>query len=217
MVFLAYTITAVVSYFLGSIPSGYLAGKMRGVDIRQAGSGNIGATNVFRILGKKAGTAVLLADALKGWLAVGLVAQFVTLGFAQPNMTSEAAPSRHVLELIAGISAILGHNYTCWLRFKGGKGIATTGGVLIAWLPVPFLIVLGVWIVVFAISRYVSLASVLTALALPFVTWWWSGRTSMIVVTFLLSAMAIYKHRANITRLMNGTENRFGKKKEMPS
>lgn len=214
MVFLAYTITAVVSYFLGSIPSGYLAGKMRGVDIRQAGSGNIGATNVFRILGKKAGIAVLLADALKGWLAVALVAQFVALAFGPPNMPPEAAPNRHVLELIAGITAILGHNYTCWLRFKGGKGIATTGGVLIAWLPVPFLVVLGVWVLVFAISRYVSLASILTALALPFATWWWNGRPSMIIVTSLLSAMAIYKHRSNITRLLNGTENRFGKKKE---
>lgn len=214
MVFLAYTITAAVSYFLGSIPSGYLAGKMRGVDIRQAGSGNIGATNVFRILGKQAGIAVLLADALKGWLAVALVAQFVALAFGPPNMTPEAAPSRHVLELIAGITAILGHNYTCWLRFKGGKGIATTGGVLIAWLPVPFLVVLGVWVLVFAISRYVSLASILTALALPFATWWWNGRPSMIIVTSLLSAMAIYKHRSNITRLLNGTENRFGKKQE---
>jgi glycerol-3-phosphate acyltransferase PlsY len=214
VVFLAYTITAIVSYFLGSIPSGYLAGKMRGVDIRQAGSGNIGATNVFRILGKKAGTGVLLADALKGWLAVALVAQFVALAFGPPNFAPGAAPSRHALELTAGIAAILGHNYTCWLGFKGGKGIATTGGVLIAWLPAPFLVVLGVWIVVFAISRYVSLASIITALALPFATWRLDGRTSMIVITSLLAAMAIYKHRSNLMRLLNGTENRFGRKKE---
>lgn len=214
MVSLAHAITLVVSYLLGSIPSGYLAGRTRGIDIRQAGSGNIGATNVFRTLGKQAGTVVLLADALKGWLAVSVVAQFVALAFGPPNLPPEAAPSRHALELTAGIAVILGHNYTCWLRFKGGKGIATTGGVLIAWLPVPFLIVLGVWIFVFAVSRYVSLASIATALALPFATWWWDRRTVMIIITLLLSAMAIYKHRSNISRLLNGTENRFGKKKE---
>ena len=214
MVLLAYSLVVVLSYLLGSVPSGFLAGKMRGIDIRKAGSGNIGATNVFRILGKWAGTGVLMMDALKGWLAVTVVAELVALGFGPPTMTPEAAPSLHGLQLAAGLAAILGHNYTCWLKFKGGKGIATSSGVLIAWLPLPFLVMLGVWLVVFALSRYVSLASLATALALPFATWWLDGRSSMILITTLLSAMAIYKHRANITRLLNGTVNRFGKKQE---
>lgn len=214
MVLLAYSLVVVLSYLLGSVPSGFLAGKMRGIDIRKAGSGNIGATNVFRILGKWAGTGVLMMDALKGWLAVTVAAELVALGFGPPTMTPEAAPSLHGLQLAAGVAAIVGHNYTCWLKFKGGKGIATSSGVLIAWLPLPFLVMLGVWLVVFALSRYVSLASLATALALPFATWWLDGRSSMILITTLLSAMATYKHRANITRLLNGTENRFGKKQE---
>lgn len=215
MVFLAYSLVVVFAYLFGSIPSGYLAGRLRGIDIRKEGSGNIGATNVFRLLGKRAGVLVLLADTLKGWLAVTIVAQFVALAFGPPQMTPQAAPSLVNLELVAGVAAILGHNYTCWLRFKGGKGIATSGGVLIAWLPLPFLMVLVIWIIVFAIGRYVSLASIATAAALPFATWWFDGRAVMIVLTSLLSAMAIYKHRPNITRLLAGTENRFGKRPEV--
>lgn len=214
MVILAYSLVVLFSYLLGSIPSGFLAGQVRGIDIRKEGSGNIGATNVFRILGKQAGTCVLLADALKGWLAVTVVAQFTFLGFGPPTLPPEAAPSLHHLQLVAGIAAILGHNYTCWLRFKGGKGVATTAGVLIAWLPMPFLVVLTTWLVVFAISRYVSLASIAAALALPFATWWLDGRTTMIVITSLVGALAIYKHRSNLQRLRSGTESRFGRKKE---
>lgn len=214
MVFLAYTLTVIVSYLLGSIPSGFLAGKARGIDIRQEGSGNIGATNVFRILGRTAGICVLLADALKGLLAVMVVADLSALVFGPPTLPLENAPSRQGLQLAAGVAAILGHNYTCWLRFKGGKGVATTAGVLIAWLPMPFLVVLVVWLVVFAASRYVSLASIGAAVVLPLAAWLLDGRVAMIVITALLSALAIYKHRANITRLLNGTENRFGKKQE---
>jgi len=213
VVFLAYSLVVVLSYLLGSIPSGVLAGRMAGVDIRKEGSGNIGATNVFRILGKKAGTAVLFCDALKGWLAVSVIAELVALGFGPPTLSLEAAPGRQGLQLAAGVAAIVGHNFTCWLRFKGGKGVATSGGVLIAWLPLPFLVVLSVWILVFAISRYVSLASVVTAIALPFATWQLNGQPPLVIITSLLSAMAIYKHRSNIARLLNGTENRFGRKK----
>lgn len=214
MVILAYSLAVLCSYLLGSIPSGYLAGKARGLDIRKVGSGNIGATNVFRVLGRPAGIAVLLADALKGWLAVTVVADLIALSFGPPLMTLETAPSRQGLQLAAGIAAILGHNYTCWLRFQGGKGIATTGGVALAWMPLPLLVVLGVWGLVFAVSRYVSLASIAAAMALPLAAWWLDGRPVMITITSLLGALAIYKHRANVTRLLNGTENRFGRKKE---
>jgi len=156
-----------IAYLLGSIPTGFLVAKARGVDIRAVGSGNIGATNVFRILGKTAGVFVLLADAAKGWLAVFLVAKWVA-DWLYPT----ASPlEREWFRLCAGIAAILGHNYTCWLHFKGGKGIATSAGVLVALVWLPLLIILSVWVVVFAASRYVSLASICASFVLPFAAW----------------------------------------------
>ena len=181
--------------------------RARGVDIRSVGSGNIGATNVFRILGKGPGIAVLLFDALKGYLP----ARFLPLVFV-PQMQGNELRYQY-LALVAGFFAIIGHNYTCWLRFKGGKGIATSAGVLIAWVPLALLITLGSWILVFAVSRYVSLASVAAAFVLPFAVWRTDGRNHMIGIATVLSLLAIYKHRANIKRLIDGTENRIGKKK----
>ena len=147
-----------LAYLLGSVPTGYLVARARGIDIRSVGSGNIGATNVFRILGKRAGAFVLLADALKGALAVLLLPRW---------LGGEAADERMQAALVAGVCAVLGHNFTCWLRFKGGKGIATSAGVLAAWAPWPFLATLGVFGAVLAASRYVSLASIVAAAALP--------------------------------------------------
>ncbi|MEI8040633.1 MAG: glycerol-3-phosphate 1-O-acyltransferase PlsY [Verrucomicrobiota bacterium] len=207
---LGYIVTLVIAYLLGSIPTGFLVAKARGVDIRAVGSGNIGATNVFRILGRTAGILVLLVDAAKGWLAVSVVASWV-------GGWTHASPTAGVwMALVAGVAAILGHNYTCWLHFKGGKGIATSAGVLVALVPAALLIVLGIWIVVFAVSRYVSLASICAALALPFAAWLHHESRTIIIVTFALAALAIYKHKANIKRLMNGTENRIGTKKAAP-
>jgi glycerol-3-phosphate acyltransferase PlsY len=126
----------------------------------------------------------------------------------------EAGPSaREWFALCAGVAAILGHNYTCWLHFKGGKGIATSAGVLVALVPVPLLVILGVWISVFALSRYVSLASIYAAFVLPFAAWAFGESRTIILVTAALAALAIYKHKANIQRLLNGTENRIGAKK----
>ena len=196
----SYIAAVVISYLLGSIPSGYLAGRLQGVDIRAVGSGNIGATNVFRALGKTAGAIVLAADALKGFCAC----RFVPALF-------EAAPSEN-LRIAAGLSAILGHNYTCWLRFKGGKGIATSAGVLLGWMPWSLAIVLALWLLVFGITRYVSVASISAALALPFAAWLTHASPRMIVIATLVGALAIYKHRSNIRRLLNGTEHRFGAK-----
>jgi acyl phosphate:glycerol-3-phosphate acyltransferase len=204
-----YILTVLIAYLLGSIPTGFLVAKARGVDIRTVGSGNIGATNVFRILGKAAGIFVLLADAAKGWVAVFVVARLVAGWFCP-----EAGPTAlEWFALCAGIAAILGHNYTCWLHFKGGKGIATSAGVLVALVPVPLLIVLAVWISVFALSRYVSLASISAAFTLPFAAWTFGESRTIIVVTAALAALAIYKHKANIQRLLNGTENRIGAKR----
>ncbi|MCX6916334.1 MAG: glycerol-3-phosphate 1-O-acyltransferase PlsY [Verrucomicrobia bacterium] len=204
-----YILTVLIAYLLGSIPTGFLVAKARGVDIRTVGSGNIGATNVFRILGKAAGVFVLVVDAAKGWLVVFVVAKLVS-GWFYPEAGS---PALEWFRLCAGIAAILGHNYTCWLHFKGGKGIATSAGVLVALVPKPLLVVLAIWIIVFALSRYVSLASVLAAFSLPFAAWAFGETRTIIFVTAALAALAIYKHKANIQRLINGTENRIGAKK----
>ena len=158
MPILGYIATAVVAYLLGSIPTGFLVAKARGIDIRTVGSGNIGATNAFRILGKGQGLLVLFGDASKGWIAVQLAAPLLAQMFA-------GAPENY-LRITAGVSAILGHNYTCWLGFKGGKGIATTAGVLLALVPWALLIILGVWILLILLTRYVSVASIAASFVL---------------------------------------------------
>jgi glycerol-3-phosphate acyltransferase PlsY len=204
-----YILSAVVGYLLGSIPTGYLVAAARGIDIRTVGSGNIGATNVFRYLGVPAGIFVLLADAFKGWLAVAVVTPLLWTLFH-----ATAAPqAREWLAIIAGLSAILGHNFTCWLHFKGGKGIATSAGVMAALVPLALLIILGIWIIVFGLTRYVSLASICAAAALPFSAWLTGQSSTMIVITGAMGVLAIYKHKGNIQRLLKGTESRIGAKK----
>jgi glycerol-3-phosphate acyltransferase PlsY len=198
----------VVAYLLGSIPTGYLVGMAKGIDVWKAGSGNIGATNAFRILGKGAGILVLLVDATKGWLAAALVPK---LAHGMINPTGE---DTEYLQIIGGVMVILGHNYTCWLKFKGGKGIATSAGVLIALIPWAFAVGFVAWMVVFFLTRYVSLASIAAAVSLPFATWAFGGSYSMLVVATILSVLAIYKHKPNIERLLNGTENKLGRKKD---
>ena len=156
-----YFATALAAYLLGSLPTGYLVARARGVDIRAHGSGNIGATNVFRILGKPAGIFVLVVDGLKGYAACTWMSDLVLRWFVNPTVAPEA------VRILAGVAAILGHNYTCWLRFKGGKGIATSAGVLAAVVPAALAIILVIWIVVFALTKYVSLASISASFALP--------------------------------------------------
>ncbi len=209
MEILSYAITALAAYLLGSIPTGYLVAKAKGIDIRSVGSGNIGATNVFRMLGKGAGIFVLLVDALKGFVACHL-----GIWVAHHNFPPDSLGGRdEILAVLAGVAAIVGHNYTCFLKFKGGKGIATTAGVLMALAPRALLVVLALFILVAVSSRYISLASIVAAFCLPLAVWFLHGSPTMIVITAFLGALAIYKHQANIKRLLNGTENRFGKKK----
>ena len=191
--------SAIVSYLLGSIPTGFLWAKARGIDIRKVGSGNIGATNVMRTLGKGPGILVLLLDAAKGFLPV----------FFAPRIFSDV--DRHVLQIVCCVGVIAGHNWTCWLKFKGGKGVATSAGALLALLPLPLLSALGVWLVVFAIGRYVSVASISAALAMPIVTWLIEKDATLCAFTAVLGAVAIYKHKSNIQRLLAGTENRVGR------
>ncbi len=196
-----FLLTAVVTYFVGSLPTGYLVAWAKGVDLRAHGSGNIGATNAFRVLGKGPGILVLLVDALKGAAAV----IWVPLLFAD-RLTPNAAA---YLPLVAGIGAILGHNYTCWLRFKGGKGVATTAGVMGALLPWALVIALSTWFIVLLLSRYMSIASIVAAVALPVGTVFTTDNRALWALATVLGGLAIWRHRGNIQRLRAGTEPRF--------
>ena len=215
MPIVGYILCAIAAYLLGSIPTGFLVGKARGIDIRAVGSGNIGATNVLRALGTPAGVFVLLADGLKGWLAAAPVAG-VICAWSYPNAGAHAREWFHIM---GALCAVLGHNYTCWLRFKGGKGIATSAGVLAALVPYALLIILAVFLVVLAVSRYVSLASISASFALPFATWatrrQTEGSWTLVAVTAAMAVLAIYKHRSNIGRLLNRTENQLGSGKKI--
>lgn len=201
MTWLIFGGSAVVSYFLGSIPTGFLWAKSRGIDIRKVGSGNIGATNVMRALGKGPGITVLLIDAIKGFLPVWIAPRV----FSSVDVVW--------LQIVCCVFVIAGHNWTCWLKFKGGKGVATSAGALLAFLPLPLLCALGVWIVVFALSRYVSLASICAAVALPIATWFIRKDMTLVMFAVLVGGVAIYKHKSNIQRLLAGTENRIGRHK----
>ena len=212
---LAYIVTALAAYLLGSIPTGFLVAKAKGIDIRSVGSGNIGATNAMRVLGKPAGIFVLLVDAAKGFIACVLgvfIAAYFASGYYDMKTNANVAPQ---IALIAGIFAVLGHNYTCWLKFKGGKGIATTAGVYLALAPIALGIALAVFILAILLTRYVSVGSIAAAIALPTAVWILQPHNLFLgIVTTALGALAIYKHKSNIQRLMAGTESRLGKKPE---
>jgi glycerol-3-phosphate acyltransferase PlsY len=205
---LSYTVTAIAAYLLGSIPTGFLVGKARGIDIRTVGSGNIGATNAFRILGKGPGIFVLLMDALKGFAACFWFCDLLLKIFNAPNADAET------YRIVAGIFVVLGHNYTCWLKFKGGKGIATMAGVYLALATGAFGIALACFILTILVTRYVSVGSIVAAIALPFAVWFTRDNLVLRIVTIALCALAIYKHKANLQRLLNGTENRITFKKK---
>ena len=216
----AYVTAALVGYLFGSIPTGYLVARARGIDIRAVGSGNIGATNAFRVLGKPAGVAVLAVDALKGLAACTLVPLLVAILFPETVVSLSGMEKKHhveVLAIVGGLAAILGHNFPCWLRFKGGKGIATSAGVLLAWTPWALLIVLATFLVVLALTRYVSMGSIAAAFILPFAVWLTRESGELIVINALMGGLAIYKHKPNIQRLLNGTESRFDSKKPKPA
>jgi acyl phosphate:glycerol-3-phosphate acyltransferase len=198
------------SYLLGSIPFGYLAGRLAGTDIRQAGSGNIGATNVVRILGKGYGYPVFALDVLKGFGAV--------------KISMLAAPGRppdwnspEILGILAAMSSVLGHMYPPWLKFKGGKGVATSAGALLALTPVATLIGVAIWMIVFWLTRYVSLASVTAAVVLPVfilvLNWHDQNKVKPLVYSSAcVAAAVVWRHRSNLSRLMRGTEPRFTRK-----
>jgi acyl phosphate:glycerol-3-phosphate acyltransferase len=219
---LSYIVTAFAAYLFGSIPTGFLVGRARGIDIRTVGSGNIGATNTMRVLGKPAGIFVLLVDAAKGFAACFLGVFIYSYYFNQFNglhSTSDIIPfpSQEGVErfaIVAGIFSVLGHNYPCWLKFKGGKGIATTTGVYLALAPWAVLIGLVVFLLAILVTRYVSVGSIAAAIALPLTICLTQNGLLLDVVTIALAALAIYKHKSNLQRLRNGTENRITFKKK---
>jgi glycerol-3-phosphate acyltransferase PlsY len=192
-----------LSYLAGSIPSAYLAGKARGVDLRKQGSGNLGATNVVRVLGAKIGAAVFVADLLKGFLPVFFLPRYAET--LQPELWA----------LIFGVAAIAGHVKPIFLLGKGGgKGVATASGVFLALAFVPMLISEALWIVVFYYTRYVSLASLVGAAVLPVAILVWSHnpRSIVFIASVIIAAFVFWTHRANIGRLRRGEEHRFVKK-----
>ncbi|BBA69050.1 Glycerol-3-phosphate acyltransferase [Geobacter sulfurreducens] len=187
-------ILTTVAYIVGSIPTGLLLARASGVDIRATGSGNIGATNVYRTLGRTVGIATLLGDCLKGLVPV-LVAR--KLGFADPWVAA------------VGLAAFLGHVYTIFLGFKGGKGVATALGVFLGVSPLSVLGALALFIGIVAATRYISLGSIIAAAAMPFLVAAVERRPLLVGMTLVIAVIVIAKHRENIRRLREGTENRF--------
>ncbi|MFH1387412.1 MAG: glycerol-3-phosphate 1-O-acyltransferase PlsY [bacterium] len=182
-------------YLLGSIPFGYVVARAWNVDIRRHGSGNIGATNVFRIVGVWPGVTVFILDFLKGTLAVWL-------GFM--------ASSDPLVILLFGFAAILGHMYSCFMKFKGGKGAATGLGVLAGIAPDIFIVVIIIAIILISVTRYVSVASIFTSFAVWLMMVVWQKPSAYIWVTFFIAVFILFRHIPNVKRLLAGTEHRFG-------
>ncbi|MBI2437402.1 MAG: glycerol-3-phosphate 1-O-acyltransferase PlsY [Lentisphaerae bacterium] len=198
-----YTICGVLAYLLGAIPFGFLIARARGVDIRTVGSGNIGATNVFRAVGKGWGALVFAGDVLKGFIPVSVFPLLARKFWAYDG--------GELLSLMCACLAIGGHNWPVYLRFKGGKGVATSVGALLGLTPPAAGIGLLAWALVFAATRYVSVASIVAALVVAGAVWFFyaSGGILLPVVLTVLCGLVIWRHKRNIQRLLAGTENRF--------
>jgi glycerol-3-phosphate acyltransferase PlsY len=203
-------LTLALAYLLGSIPFGYLLVRfVRQEDVRDTGSGNIGATNVARAGGTVLGIFTLLLDALKGFIAVFLVMQFA------PN----TAQGPSTLAIAAAVTAVVGHVFPVWLRFRGGKGIATALGVFIALVPLVALSSVGVFALIVATTRLVSLGSIVAAISIPFLAILLVPHrsTALLIGLSFISLLSIVKHHANIVRLLHGKESRFGSSKDSDS
>lgn len=204
---MSWILVALGAYLIGSFPSGYLAGRARGVDLRKEGSGNIGATNALRVVGKKWGYLVFAADAFKGWLAV------ILARLAGGWDAGQAIP----FGVVAAIFVMVGHVFPVWLRFQGGKGIATSAGVMLGLFPIwVFLFGLAVWMGLFFGTRYVSVASLGAAVSLPTASaaLWAMGHCDGLRtgIAALMCVLAVWRHKPNIQRLLAGTEKKFEKK-----
>lgn len=210
------TLYLLLTYLLGSVPFGFLAGKWNGIDLREHGSKNIGATNTIRVLGKKWGIPVFFCDMLKGLLPVLFMKQHLGVELADCG----AAEMGWLIGTL--MAAVLGHTFTCFLKFKGGKGIATALGALTAFSPVVAGVALAVWLAFMVCTRYVSLSSIMAAVAVECTVVWqclqdgaFNGADAvMLSFISVLVALVIVKHRSNVTRILNGTEPKaFSKKK----
>jgi len=200
-------LAVVLSYLLGGIPTAILVGKVfRGIDIREYGSGNAGATNAFRVLGWKLALPVVVVDVLKGTAAVLLVARLASLPAGQPATW---------VRLACGVAAVAGHVWTPYAGFRGGKGVGTAFGAMVALLPIPLLIAAGIWLVIVLVSGYVSLGSMVSAVSVPALVYLTrfrhpEGRDPVLLWTTVLLALGVlFTHRSNIRRLLAGKENRF--------
>ncbi|QTN34027.1 glycerol-3-phosphate 1-O-acyltransferase PlsY [Akkermansiaceae bacterium] len=220
-----------LAFLCGSIPFGLIIARASGIDIRKHGSGNIGATNVFRIVGKKHGLTCLLLDALKGFAPVVIAINLVRFSGHVPQIHiglldafSLELPAgeqlkAQLIHVVTALAAVLGHNYSPWIGFRGGKGIATSAGVLIALMPMAVLILLVLFLITLIATRYVAVASMVAAASLPVLTHigarfhgkWEDGTWNKPLFAFSLAIaiLAIWKHRTNIRRLRDGTESRF--------
>lgn len=212
----------ILSYLVGSIPTSIIISKaVKGIDIRNYGSGNAGGTNVMRVLGWKHGVLVIFLDALKGAIAVVLIARlhYGVLPFQNVSPFDDFT----LVQIIAGISAVIGHIWTVFAGFRGGKGIATALGMLLMIITVDMLIAVGIFLIVVSISRYVSLGSIVSAMAVPLSMIFREnvlhthieGYNTLLPFVIGVSLLVIFTHRKNLVRLLNGTENKlsFSKKK----
>lgn len=193
----------VVAYILGSIPTAYIFGKiLKGIDIRKQGSGNVGATNVFRVIGKGPAIVVFIIDVLKGFIAVTVIPYY---------LQSLVPEIPYIVYLILGAAAIAGHIWTCFLRFKGGKGVSTTAGVMAGLSPWVMVGGLVVWIIVFSLWKYVSLASISAAVSIPIIAVATGQTIEFVIFSACLCMVGVFSHKANIQRLIQGTEKKMVK------
>lgn len=196
----SFALLSLAGYLLGSIPFGWLIARARGIELREVGSKNIGATNVFRSVGKGWGVLALLLDAAKGFIPAYAFARWFPEAATWPAVAGEAG-------LVWGVCAIVGHNWPVWLKFKGGKGVATSAGVLLGVAPAAIGVALGVFAVVLAVTRRVSVGSILAAVAACAAGWYFhSGRPILAGVLTLLAVLVVIRHRSNIARLLHGKE-----------
>ncbi|MBD3185039.1 glycerol-3-phosphate 1-O-acyltransferase PlsY [Candidatus Poribacteria bacterium] len=197
----------ILSYLLGAIPNGYIMGKLKGLDIRKHGSGNIGFTNVLRVMGTLPGAVVLVADVGKGLLSVLLISR---LGTIQPNPLSPYMP------VLCGGLAMIGHVWPVYLKFRGGKGVASSLGIFFALYWPGGLASLIVWFIIVGITRYVSLGSLLLCLTFLISTFLRGGEYiwGIRIMAIVINIIVIFRHKGNIQRLINGTERKFGKREK---
>jgi len=189
-----FAVMLVAAYLLGSIPTGLLLGKIQGIDVRKEGSGNIGATNLYRTVGRSIGAMTLLGDCLKGAIPVLLVRHY-------------ALPVEYAAWV--GLAAFCGHVFSLFLMFKGGKGVATALGVFLVLSPPAVAFALAVFVGLMLVWRYVSLGSIMAAAVMPLAVAFLEDNRTILLVTLIISAVVIIKHHGNIKRLLTGTENRF--------